>query len=402
MAVQQNFTNIKTISQLPVIDSYENLSASDLMEVSHSETMTVAGSSVRRYNSRAVELSCINSYFTFNIIQELHERYNFPTQPGHESVSSITLNDPSFDFAAAKMVYDTFLFIADDNNSSSGGKLEINYLSCPCRGRIIFRTVPMLSSDENWDYSSQYNPYMMSLEKTKGLMDSANPLFIDSNSNFSSKMFNVENNLREEESSPFGTEDEKHNRYVFRITNYKSNQWKATHSGIFTCWGWVDMHMDAQPGNNCEAWLALEGYINGKWCILQVQPFDKHNGETISYVGFTFPVHAGLELRIVSGFRVGSNSGKYQQKNGSLANHIANCFVGGIYYTPMNYQTRSSTSRDGAEGKLEFHPGDSFDFHEEKLDESKKSTIAELKAKLNAVIEKLNAIAGTNINVDDL
>ncbi len=387
MAVQQNFTNIKTISQLPVIET-DNMAGWDLFEISHGESSTVNGTTVLKYNSRAVTVKNITTYFTHGLIEELKNNYNFPTTPGHEeSFSSITL-EPTFDFAAAKKVYDTFLFLESN---------ETNNLTCPCRGLIDFKKNPIITDAEPWgNFGSTYNSYVMNLEKTKGLMDSSSPMFIDKNSRFSSELFNVENNLRDEETNPLGIEDEKHNRYIFRITNYRSDTWKATHSGIFTCWGWVDMHTDAQPGNNCEAWVALEGLINDKWSILQVQPFDKHNGETISYVGFTFPVHEGLVMRITTGFRVGSNSGKYQQKNGSLANHVANCFVGGIYYSPMVEQTKAAdTSREVTLPK-------GFDFHEERLDESKKSTVAELKEKLNKVIDKLNEIAGTNISVDDL
>lgn len=346
---EQNFTNIKTISQLPPIYAGD-VSEGDLFEVSHSETTTVTeDTSIVRYNSRAVTASSLNEYFAVKFVETMRDKYRFPMSFAYEIPDKIDdclsdSLDPSYNFAASRRVYDTFL-------NAVGGN-ETNELSCPCRGTIVFKKYPMIDADYLTSFGNKEN-YVMNLGSILNLMDFASPLFINNKSNFSAVYKNVENNLNEPESVPLGTEDEKHNRYLFRLTNYRSNEWRAPASGIFTCWGWVDMHTDAHPGNNSEAWLALEGKIGDKWCILQVQPFDKHNGELISYVGFTFPVQKGLLLRITSGFRVGSNSGKYQQVNGSLANHIANCFVGGIYYSPMREQTGGtyeSPEIDGGSG----------------------------------------------------
>lgn len=346
MSANQQFTNIKTISQLPTLDKdgTNGIGKQDLLEVSHATQLTVGGvAGFKAYNSRAITVETFNEYVVDQFVEIMHRDYEFPKQ----TIDGKTTDDDNiskseiYNFKSSRLVYSTFLEDKEKN------------LSCDCNGLVRFNTNPRINESlvlEN--FSSKYEEYVMNLKNTQLLLNNASPFFIDGQSNFSSEYKNVENNLREEETQAPGTEDEKHNRYVFRMTNYRSNDWTATHSGIFSCWGWVDMHTDSHPGNNCEAWIALEGEINGKWCVLQVQPFNKYNGELISYVGFTFPVSKGLKLRLTSGFRVGTNSGKYQQENGSLANHIANCFVGGVYYANVFRQTKGGTipNPDGGGG----------------------------------------------------
>lgn len=122
------------------------------------------------------------------------------------------------------------------------------------------------------------------------------------------------------------------NEFVFRIKQEekKSNIWEAPASGIFTCYGWLD-EIHNEKVSNENRWVALLGLQQqlGTWTILQVQPFVKNN--YLSYVGFTFPVHKGMKLRIATGFAVGSNSDKYFKIGDSLANNVANAFLGGVY-----------------------------------------------------------------------
>ena len=346
MSANQQFTNIKTISQLPTLDKdgTNGIGKQDLIEVSHATQLIVDGvAGFKVYNSRAITVETLNEYVVDQFIEIMHRDYEFPKQTidGKTTDADNISKSDIYNFKSSRLVYSTFLEDKEKN------------LSCDCNGLVRFNTNPRINESlvlEN--FSSKYEEYVMNLKNTQLLLNNASPFFIDGQSNFSSEYKNVENNLREEETQAPGTEDEKHNRYVFRMTNYRSNEWTATHSGIFSCWGWVDMHTDSHPGNNCEAWIALEGKLNDKWCVLQVQPFNKYNGELISYVGFTFPVSKGLKLRLTSGFRVGTNSGKYQQENGSLANHIANCFVGGVYYANVFRQTKGGTipNPDGGGG----------------------------------------------------
>lgn len=130
----------------------------------------------------------------------------------------------------------------------------------------------------------------------------------------------------------FDIKENHYNEWIFRIPNNsrQSNNWVAPASGMFTCFGWLD-EKDGSYANNSLRWVALEAYNKdkGKWYILQLQPFSPN--EFCSYVGFTFPVKAGIELRIRTGFTVGTNSDKYFSIIGSLTNHIANAFIGGVY-----------------------------------------------------------------------
>ncbi len=139
-----------------------------------------------------------------------------------------------------------------------------------------------------------------------------------------------------------------HDAYIFSIPNSgtESNSWITPMAGWFTCFGWLSEFSEGAMANY-QRWVVLEGNLNDKmpiinettkerapnWCILQLQPFVP--SPYISYVGFGVPVREGLELRIRTGFAVGSSSGNYAMSNtttrASMANHIPNAFVGGIY-----------------------------------------------------------------------
>jgi len=139
------------------------------------------------------------------------------------------------------------------------------------------------------------------------------------------------------------TDSDKHNRYIFKIFQHTSNTYTCRTSGWFMCYGWTSEKETYIPKSasgegtgrqdNCKRWAALEGKFtkDGKeyWKILQVQPVLPGNG--CNYISFSLPVRKDLVLRVVTGFDVGNNSGKFSNVPGSLANHIANAFVGGIY-----------------------------------------------------------------------
>ena len=123
--------------------------------------------------------------------------------------------------------------------------------------------------------------------------------------------------------------------YVFRIEPNKkeSNVWTAPATGIFTCYGWLD-EIQTEKVSNESRWVALLGLKqfadnDERWVILQLQPFIPNN--FLSYVGFNFPVQAGMHLKIVTGFTTGSNSDKYFKSQSSVANMVPNGFLGGIY-----------------------------------------------------------------------
>ena len=379
----------RTVSQLPALDTNnvqqgERLNDNDYFLVSHSKRMEDSeGNDIYKYSSRKIEARKLAVYYREQIIEELSAG-KFPSE---EWINAGVDKSVAFDFEKTRNVYRAFY---DDPPVDESGR-QIKSYDISCKNEIHFNTTPRI---DGWidDVSSEENADLaVNVRTAQGMFAYVSPFFIDSNSQFYSKEYNVENAYQEDIFEAPTTESEKHNKYLFRMVGYHSvNTWKAPESGIFTCWGWVDIRSDAYVGSNCNAWVALEGMVQGKWRILQVQPFDKNNGMQLSYVGFTFPVAKGLELRLTSGFRVGTNSNKYQSANGSLANHIANCFVGGIYKADVTAQSvpnSTSTSR-AASSELQ-----KFDFHMERLDESKKSTVAELKNTINILIEKLNALS---------
>ena len=151
-------------------------------------------------------------------------------------------------------------------------------------------------------------------------------------------LYNIDTQNRIVYSSPryvFSPESAKiisENEYIFKIKQGErfSDVWTAPATGIFTCYGWLD-EINNDSVSNEKRWVALLGFQKnlGVWTTLQVQPFIKNN--SLSYVGFTFPVHKGLQLKIQTGFAVGNNSDKYFRSGASLANHQANAFLGGVY-----------------------------------------------------------------------
>lgn len=132
--------------------------------------------------------------------------------------------------------------------------------------------------------------------------------------------------------SPSSAKSLAQNEFLFRIRpgEKESDPWTAPASGIFTCYGWLD-EIHNEKVSNENRWVALMAFQSQlkTWTTLQVQPFIKNN--YLSYVGFTFPVHKGTLLKVVTGFAVGSNSDKYFKNGNSLANNVANAFLGGIY-----------------------------------------------------------------------
>ena len=175
----------------------------------------------------------------------------------------------------------------------------------------------------------------------------------DSKSSFTTYYHSLENNNPKYEVIPNArntqideapaTDSDKHNRYLFKITEHTSNTYVCGTAGWFTCYGWVSEKetyaAKSESGDgigrqdNSKRWAALEGNFGTssapKWKILQVQPVLP--GNYCNYISFSLPVRKNLELRIVTGFNVGKNSGKWSNVPGSLTNHIPNAFIGGIY-----------------------------------------------------------------------
>jgi len=188
------------------------------------------------------------------------------------------------------------------------------------------------------------NTKAMNLASVKAYTAANEPLFIGDDTNYMTKYFNVEENKVQTklgmEYAP-SIEDERHNIYIFRLKNKVSNEWTAPCSGLFSCYGWVDMKDGgSESASNYNGWIALEAYLvvrnatttateKREWKIINLQPVAKN--QYCTYVGFCVPIKSGTKLRLRSGFVVGTNSNKYNGFQGSMTNHIANAFVGGVY-----------------------------------------------------------------------
>lgn len=184
--------------------------------------------------------------------------------------------------------------------------------------------------------------------------------------------------------------------YVFKINpnQTESNIWVAPVSGIFTCYGWLDEQNSLSEYSNEQRWVALLGYesILNEWMILQVQPFIKNN--YLSYVSFTFPVKAGMRLKIQTGFPVGTNSDKYHQSSSSLANHLANAFLGGVY------MGTSAVVKDLTDNSYENIPEE--DIYAKLEDLSAYATNSDSEA-INSRIDVLSSqMLSSSINIDNI
>lgn len=160
------------------------------------------------------------------------------------------------------------------------------------------------------------------------------PVYIANNSHYSAVRTLTTNNVIKE--------DNNSSLYEFKLTNiqndYKSSQSDVVsirNTGFLSLYGWLAADTNIVPQ---EAWVALEGKINGNWVILQVQPFILgSNNQIIQYLSFNLPVAMGLNLRISTGFKL-SISPTYIQTGktlvyNALANgqNMVNTFYGTVF-----------------------------------------------------------------------
>lgn len=321
-------TSIRTLSQLPEI------SANQFQDISYLEasipvavSVDLSGGAITpiyKYASRKIKQSEFAKTMTNHTFSEL--KYN----------TGIDGSSRSQNFGQMYEDYKELL---------SG---DMTFL-----GTKTFVENPILLNDSIVDFQAEEPNYIVSLSAMKRYVNVAASPAIGPNYGFVThlsgnngteildrtvSLFKIDFEQKKIEDSPsyvFSPDVAKsvsQNEYIFKIEREKreSKPWIAPATGIFTCYGWLD-EMDNDKVSNENRWVALLGKQNqlGTWNILQVQPFIKNS--YLSYVGFTFPVRKGMELKVQTGFAVGSNSDKYFRSTSSLANHVANAFLGGIY-----------------------------------------------------------------------
>ena len=334
--------NFRTISQLPPITDISSLGSESLIEVSKAIPPLSVGDPLR-FQSHKLTVDKFAKHVEENALKTLKgDEFGIQHDQMWAWLQRIVANNP-----------DSPIF------EISGDNLE-------------FKNFPKIEGS----LTSFFDPdeRIVNVDTMRNFMAVNSPMFINSKAGFSTSYFNVENNLMLDTDEAPSVNGEKHNSYLFRINGTESNEWVTTDSGIFTCYGWVDEATEGET-DNARRWIALEGKIGDEegddaWKILQVQPFI-HN-LFCSYVGFTFPVDKGLSLRLRTGFKVGTNSNKYQSTQGSLTNHIANAFVGGIYHT----QKMNNSFRRDMDSTIEPITGN--------------TTVKALKEKVNAIIGVIN------------
>lgn len=302
-------TNIRTISQLPETTSVKDNTLFEVSEVLSTVTNS-DGIEINKYASKKILASNVTKYAKDGVIELLKEDYGLTTDVNFGKIQNFT------------------------NDMLSGSN------SLKLSGEHKFEKLPEI--DEVLTSFSSDDKHAVNVQTLKKFESTGNTLLINNDSTFTTQYMNVEDQLYPDEvktgidNAP-SVEAEKHNVYIFMINGTESNIWTAPADGMFTCYGWVDEE-DGSAVDNAKRWVALEANFGGNvgWKILQLQPVMPN--EYCSYVSFTFPVNKGLQLRLESGFTVGTNSNKYNNVQGSMTNHLANAFVGGIY-SKYNFNT---------------------------------------------------------------
>ena len=113
------------------------------------------------------------------------------------------------------------------------------------------------------------------------------------------------------------------------VQSHKMTQ--CNHTGHLVIYGWLSQQGEVEPQN---AWVALCGKIlvknEQKWVILQLQPWHINDNSTkMQYVSFNLNVKIGLNLKVVTGFKVDGHSSGFQLGNSlGFSNNTPNTLVG--------------------------------------------------------------------------
>lgn len=388
--------SVRTLSQLPGI-VYQQLDNKSKFEVSVPVEVSVINSQdiIYKFASKSITAEEVSKKISVDIRNGLIESNGLSEGVRIDDlcafVSAVAYSDFTFDGTKDYLENPTIdnsplssYSLTDDtlnDYSVNYGTLK-KYSNINCSPSIgpNFGFVTRLSGFQSGSHQTErmLNIFKPVLSDTEGLKFSSAPYFV-----FNTNAKNVVPN-----------------EYIFKIEPGKreSKSWVAPASGIFTCYGWLDEINNPSQANESR-WVALMGkqaqLLEKGWSILQVQPFIKNN--YLSYVGFTFPVKKGMELKIVTGFAVGNNSDKYFSSNSSLANHIGNAFLGGIY-TGLSADDGSGNNYDygklSDETNVYLTSADLSDLwnHEASCDLSVKELIDDLSSKLSNNVD--NSLSG--------
>lgn len=368
---------IRTTSQLLEADKFKN---GDLLEISQ-RTEDASDPNVKKYISKKIDASNFTNSMFEHVCSKFKADYGLP-EPSEK--------EPGQQYADFKFttMYNQLKALYSGNNFNNTASKYTMY------GAHRFVDPPDIDTIRT-DFSNikLIENETVNVGSLAHYADSHSPMFIGTDSNYKTKYRDLEDNVTKEDSgieNAFSVDSERCNIYIFRVKNKVSNKWTAPVSGVFTCYGWLDQKNATADGINANynCWVVLEALLKDskgseRWVILQLQPFNKN--AFCSYVGFCVGVAEGTVLRIRTGFVVGTNSGKYQTFQGSISNHIANAFVGGIFcginYTPV--PSNGGSAPGGGNGGSH-----TTVFTEDKLDAA--ASLGQTKDKVNKIIDYLN------------
>lgn len=325
-------TKVKSISQLHPANSLEPSSLLLVSQLVASQQET----GFNKYQNVCLSVETLQESMNNGVITHLKTWHKLKEGPNQSS-------DENTNFAQME----------EQLSALIEGREKTTLKNLVLNGEHVFAKHPEILDTLPLSFDDSLSAKAINLADLKNFDATNNFMMLNGNSNFTTYYNNVEDN---EYPSPTITgiqnapevEAEKHNVYIFKINGYESNEWTCPASGIFTCYGWVD-EKNPTLSSNCTRWIALKGLFTDPdtndqfWKIIQLQPVIPN--EFCSYVSFTFPVQAGFKLKLECGFNVGTNSDKYNNINGSLTNHLANAFVGGIY-SKMDYGWNGQDTRE--------------------------------------------------------
>ena len=316
-----NINKARTISQLP--DASNEIPDSSFIEVSEFiSNKNPGGTTITGYASRKLKFGDFNNQSLAKIMAELEKDYSSVHPYGHSLKTGLNFQQLS-----------AYVYQLVNGQGTTGNLFKISQQL----GNHTFAKIPSIEEFVT-NYSSDSKQSVNAGSLVRFSLKN-NRLYITHDSDFTTMHYNIENmefeTLNGIEHAPSSTAD-KHNVYIFKIKNFTSNTWEAPMDGWFVCYGWVDEYKSTGM-SNANRWVALEGSFKShlgadqpdEWHIVQLQPMMP--SEFCSYISFSLPVSKGMKFRLTTGFKVGTNSEKYQSLPGSLTNHIANAFVGGIY-----------------------------------------------------------------------
>lgn len=373
--------SIRTLSQLPEITSIE-LNDKSRFEVSLPVDVSVGpGNEVlHKFASKSIAAGAVSEKIRGDMRQDLIDQNGLTKEIRVDGlcsiVSSIAYSDFTFD-GEKNFVKDPKI----DNSPLSGYPLSDETLNGYSVNYETLKRFTNVNSSPtigpNFGFVTRLSGFQSGSTETERLLPIFKPKQKNGEWQFSPEPYFLFN---------ANTKNVFPNEYVFKIKRGErsSDSWKAPASGIFTCYGWLD-EINNPSQSNESRWVALMGKQSQlqEWTILQVQPFIRSN--YLSYVGFTFPVKKGMELKVVTGFAVGSNSDKYFASNSSIANHIGNAFLGGVYTGLSAWNESGESYATGEISNDYLTSADLSDLweHEASCDLSVKGLIDDLSSKLS-------------------